>query len=375
MTQKQGWMIVRTLIVTISTIGALWLLMWLFSLTYPFIIGAILAWMLKPLSKWLKERLRFPSPLAALVTLLTGVGGLAGVLTGVTFLSIYGFQQFSERVPEWVEQSAKNIQSFFNETIWPFWQDVIGLLDALTPEQQATLQEGIIQLGTQLGSVLAQIGQGIADGLTQVALAFPSFLIGFLFTLLGMYFISKDWDTLAEGMTRKLPPALIERMEAFILALRVRVLGFLRAQIILMSITTIIVFIGFLLLRVEYPFILAIIVGIAEILPYLGTGTILIPWFIYLFITGEITFGLAIAILYLVAVVVRQSIEPKVLSFSMNLNALAVLISLFAGLQIFGFVGLFIGPGLLVVLVILRDIGVAEDMKSIIRDGLRKEEK
>lgn len=108
-----------------------------------------------------------------------------------------------------------------------------------------------------------------------------------------------------------------------------------------MFVTACIVFVGLLIIRVDNAWMLAIVVGIAELLPYLGTGTILIPWFIYLFITGDVSGGFGIAILYIIVVIIRQLLEPKVLSSHMNLNPIAVLISLFAGLRLFGAFGLF----------------------------------
>lgn len=154
-----------------------------------------------------------------------------------------------------------------------------------------------------------------------------------------------------------------------------RLFGFIRAQLILMFVTAVIVFIGLLILGVENSWMLAIVVGIAELLPYLGTGTILIPWFVYLFITGDISGGLGIAILYVIIVIIRQMLEPKILSTNMNLNPVAVLISLFAGLQMFGAFGLFLGPVILVLIVILNDVGFFRSIVQFIRVGFTDTER
>jgi predicted PurR-regulated permease PerM len=59
--------------------------------------------------------------------------------------------------------------------------------------------------------------------------------------------------------------------------------------------------------------------------------------------------------------------EPKVLSSSLGLNPLATLISLFAGLQLFGFMGLFIGPVLLVLFMSLYQANVFEGIWRFIK--------
>src|SRR5690625_7973964 len=67
-------------------------------------------------------------------------------------------------------------------------------------------------------------------------------------------------------------------------------------------------------------------------------------------------------------------LEPKILSSSMNLNALAVLISLFAGLKLFGVVGVFLGPLILVIFVIFIDIGVVRDLADFVKYGFKEDE-
>src|SRR5699024_1769717 len=119
--------------------------------------------------------------------------------------------------------------------------------------------------------------------------------------------------------------------------------------------------------RTDHALTIAMIVGIAEILPYFGSGTILIPWFLYLFFTGDISMGIGLAVVYGVTVAVRQMLEPKILSSSMNLNALAVLISLCARLDLFGvFAGLH-RPFILLIFLILIEAGFVRYLGDCVR--------
>ncbi|WP_246476552.1 hypothetical protein [Salicibibacter cibi] len=85
MTKKQAWIIGRAVIMTGSIILLFWLAAYLFTLTYPFIIAAIIAWMLSPLLKYLKIKLNFPSSLASFVSLLVGISLLGGSSPGLRF--------------------------------------------------------------------------------------------------------------------------------------------------------------------------------------------------------------------------------------------------------------------------------------------------
>ncbi|PYZ92342.1 sporulation integral membrane protein YtvI [Salipaludibacillus keqinensis] len=373
MNKNHAWFFARLLIVSIVVLSLLWLIGWLFTISYPFWFAALLVWMFYPLIRFLKKKVHLPNALAVLVALLLGLSTLIGAITGLVFLIIFGVRRISDFVPQWIQTTSIQMQTFFNESIFPIWQKVTGAMDSLTPEQQATLQDGITTLGNRLAETLAGLGQGIVDGLTQVLIIVPTFLIVFLFVFIAFYFIGKDWERLFRGIYLATPAPVMKKAKAFKTMFQFRVIGFIQAQLILMMIASVVVLIGLAILQVEYALTIAMIVGIAEILPYLGSGTILIPWFLYMFFTGNISMGIGLAIVYAVTVGIRQSIEPKILSSSMNLNALAVLISLFVGFQIFGVVGVFLGPLILVVLVIFKDIGVAHDLLTFIRDGFKED--
>lgn len=370
MKQTTGWMILRFIIVIIATFALAWALGKIFSYTYPFWIAAFFAWMLMPLTKWLHYKLRLPNGIAALVGLLLTLSIIGGIITGLIFLSIELFNVIAEKGPAWMESTFLQMQNFYNENILPFWERATGAASGIGG--QSSVDQGIAQLGSQLGSGLGSVAQTTADALTQLILGIPTLLIVLLFIVLAIYFIGKDWNRYAGKMKLALPPFVIERLKAFYQAMWARVFGYIRAQLILMLVTGVIVLIGLLIMRVEGAYWLAAVVGVAEFLPYLGTGTILIPWGVYLLITGNFGLGLGLLILYTITMIVRQIIEPKVLSSSMNLNPLAVLISLFAGLQMFGAVGLLAGPAILVLFIILWDIGVAKDISRFIRYGFDK---
>lgn len=373
MTKEHAWIMLRLLFVLVFIIAVSYLLLWLFRIAYPFWIAAILVWMFYPLIRLLRQKIRLPNTLAVIITLLLTIGAMVGTLTGVVFLIIFGVRRLSEFIPEWIETTFAEMQVFFNENIFPIWQQFTGAMDSLTPEQQDAVGGGITTIGSRLADSFAEGGQGLTEALTSILILVPTSIVVILFVLIAFYFIGKDWERIFNYIYKHTPATIMKKSKAFKTMFQYRVFGFLRAQVLLMLIASLIVLIGLAVLRVENAVTIAMIVGVAEILPYLGSGTILIPWMLYMFFTGNAGMGIGLAIVYAVTVLIRQAIEPKVLSTSMNLNALAVLISLFVGFQLFGVVGVFAGPFLLVILVILKDIGVASDLTHFIRYGFKEE--
>jgi sporulation integral membrane protein YtvI len=373
LTKHHAWVILRLLFVILFISVIVFLITWIFSISYPFWIAALLVWMFYPMIRWLRKRIRLPNTIAVIIALLIGLSALGGALTGLVFLIIFGVRSISEFVPQWIESTSRDLQRFFNESIFPLWQQLTGAVDSLTPEQQNALNNGIATLGTRIAESFTEGGQGLTNTLTQIVIFVPASIVVLVFVFIGFYFIGKDWERIFNYIYAHTPDPAVEKAKAFKKMFQYRVFGFLRAQVVLMFIASFIVFAGLLILRVENALTIAIIIGVAEILPYLGSGTILIPWTLYMFFTGNLSMGIGLAVVYGVTVLVRQAIEPKVLSTSMNLNALAVLISLFAGFQLFGVVGVFIGPFVLVIIVIMKDIGVVDDLLSFIQHGFKEE--
>lgn len=95
------------------------------------------------------------------------------------------------------------------------------------------------------------------------------------------------------------------------------------------------------------------IISIVDALPILGTGTILIPWAIYSFLTGNVRMGLSLFILYCIVLIVRQLIEPKIVSEQIGIHPLLTLIAMYTGLNLLGFFGLIIGA---ITLLLLKNI-------------------
>lgn len=109
--------------------------------------------------------------------------------------------------------------------------------------------------------------------------------------------------------------------------------------------------IGFSLLRVQNAMLLGLLVAIFDILPILGTGGVLIPWALISAVLGDKAFALGVFTLYIIIIVVRNIIEPRIVGKQIGLHPLVTLVCMFVGLKFFGVIGLFGFPIALSVLV------------------------
>ena len=137
----------------------------------------------------------------------------------------------------------------------------------------------------------------------------------------------------------------------------------------LVEIAIVLVIIGLLLLRVPYAVTIGLLIGLVDLLPYLGTGAVFVPWILYAVVDGSYAFAFGLAVLFGIIVIARQLAEPKIYSSSIGLNPLATLIAIFVGLKLFGIVGLIVGPALLVIAFSLHRADVFRDLRRYVKHG------
>jgi sporulation integral membrane protein YtvI len=353
---------VRLFLVSLGIVLGGFVLYYVSTLTYPFIIALIIAFFMNPLVNTFQKGLRMPRSISVILSILIVLGLVAGFVTLLVVEIISGTEYLAKTVPRHFEDLVVFIENFIAGKILPVYQDIHFFFDSLGANQQETILTNIQNIGTK-------ITQTVGTFITSLLQSFPV-LIGWLpdtatviiFSLLATFFISKDWYRLEAGLQRFLPLKARKSGQTVFADLRKALFGFLQAQLTLISITTIIVLIGLLVLRVEYAITIAVIIGLVDILPYLGTGLIFIPWIIYAFFSGDTSFAIGLSVLYSVVVVQRQVMEPKILSSSIGLDPLATLISLFVGFKLFGLLGLIAGPVILVLVKTLHSAHVFEDL-------------
>lgn len=162
--------------------------------------------------------------------------------------------------------------------------------------------------------------------------------------------MSSDRDTLLGYFRKKLPDRWIKKMRSIKNDMLSTLLGYLKTTMILMSITFFELFVGLSIIRVGYTLLLAVIIAVIDALPIVGTGSILVPWSLFCYISGNYRLGTSILILYLITLIVRQLIEPKILSRQIGVHPLLALASMYIGLKLAGFAGLILGPPIFILI-------------------------
>lgn len=358
---------IRFLIVIAIVVGGIISLFYLSKVTYPFIIGFIIAFLMNPLVNFFQIKAKMPRALAVLVSLVLIFAVFAGLITLLIAEIVSGADYLSRVVPNHLDTLIDYIEHFFAAQIIPLYNQLTSMFNSLDTGQQNTILENIENVGRTIGTTLGNFIQNFFEKIPNILSWFPSAATVVIFSLLATFFISKDWKRLSSYAAKLLPSKAKSSSISVFADLKKALFGFVKAQLTLISITTVIILIGLLILRVDYAITIALVTGLVDIIPYLGTGLIFVPWIIYEAIIGEMSLAIGLGVLYIIVLVQRQVMEPKVLSSNIGLDPLATLVALFVGFKLIGFLGLIAGPVTLVLITTLHRAKVFYDIWSFIK--------
>ncbi|MBG9455278.1 hypothetical protein ABE61_13495 [Lysinibacillus sphaericus] len=129
--------------------------------------------------------------------------------------------------------------------------------------------------------------------------------------------------------------------------------GFMKAQFFVGICILAISFGTFYFLKTPFPLVLSLLLVILDFVPFLDSFILLLPWALYKAFTGDYIFAVMLVVLTIALFLVRRMIEPRVIGNKVGLSSLITFIAMFIGFEMFGFVGILIGPLLFVVVLSL----------------------
>lgn len=319
----------------------------------PFILAFAISTLIEPLIRFLMKKVRLPRKFASAVTILFVLSTFGFIISLIISKLITELTSISRVFPRYVSEFYDNINGLLAKG-----NIVFSALPAeITANIQAVIQDLLKSLSNSIGT--------FAKALVSTAVSLPEALIFTLVTILSTYFFASDRDRIYEYFKSHLPDSWTNRLLSIKDDLFSALFGYLRAQLILMTLTFTELFIGFSIMGVKYALVLAVTISIIDALPILGTGGVLIPWSIYQLLLGDFRLGISLFILYAIVLVVRQMTEPKVLSQQIGLHPLVTLTAMYTGLKIFGVLGLILGP---ITVLVLKNI-----LSGVFKSGMIKE--
>ncbi|RJX37860.1 sporulation integral membrane protein YtvI [Paenibacillus pinisoli] len=318
----------------------------MFTVGAPFLLALVVAIFLEPLNGFFMKRLKVNRLVAAIIssTLFTVI--LIGLIVLLGIKIIAELIAFLEKVPHYFENASEYVDQLL--------VDARGLYQNLPPDAVATLENYLMKLTDTITSMVGKLSSTVVA----FASTLPGMFIFFIVFLVAVYMFSFSLNTMKATVLSFFDESSRSQVDQVLNNLKKSIFGFLRSQIILSGLTYIISLAGLLILDVKYPMAIALLIIVVDILPILGTGSVLVPWASYLLLTGDLYTGIGLIVLFLFITVFRRIIEPKILGDSVGIGALSALISLYVGFKLVGVIGVFIGPLVVIIYMAARQAGL-----------------
>ena len=259
-----------------------------------------------------------------------------------------------------ISESSNLLQNFniYMEKANEIIQNLLASIDLSKikiPQEIMNIAQNSFQefLGT-VSTWAKELLTSVLNGITSI----PTVVIYIVITLLSLYFICTDKIYMVDQLEHHFPRKWVKKLAMHIKEITKVLGGYLKAEAILVLVSFFISVVGLYLLKfarfnLPFPLLAALIIGFVDALPIFGSGTVMIPWAILCAIDGDIKLGIAILVLWIIMSIVRQFMEPRLVSKQIGIHPIFTLIAMYTGFKLIGVIGMLIGP---IVLIVLKNI-------------------
>ena len=199
-------------------------------------------------------------------------------------------------------------------------------------------------------STVSTISSKLPMAAAAVASKLPGIMFFTVILVMSSYYISADLGKINKRLVSFIPDKAKSFFYSIYGNMKYTGLSYMRAYLFIMLITFAELLTGFLIIGIRYAAIAAMIIAFADMLPVIGVGMIMIPWALVLILQGKSYQGIGILLILVVIEVLRQVLQPKIVSETTGLSPLLTLICMYAGFRVAGFAGLIFLP--MIVLII-----------------------
>jgi sporulation integral membrane protein YtvI len=287
--------------------------------------------------------------IAAAIAILIFMMIILGVIIGfgaVITVQIIGLQSAINNNADLIRDQITQGINYFQERV-----------NALPPETEAQIQTYINNITKSASGFATSMLGAFAGGFGRMLTSFSTFIANFSIAIILAYFLSIEipfWREVAHDKTPKTFKNAFSFLRDNVL---VGIMGYVKAQLKLISFTFIIIFVSLLILGVNNALSISLLAAIFDVLPLLGVSAVFLPWIAYCFIAGNTFLGISLSVVLAIVLLFRQIMEPKIMGDSLGVSAFTVLSAMIISLSLFGVAGLILSPVLIILLKALYEQG------------------
>lgn len=325
----------------------------------PFILGWLIALIASPVVHFFEEKLKVKRKA------MTAVVIVAVLAVVVLLVYLLGAKLIKEGI-----NFVNELPNIWNSILAEFNKvgaNLQGVYNRMPADMQATIDDILVELGNYADGVMSRIELPSFEAVGNVAKQIPDIFLGVVICLLSAYFFVADKGYMAAVAEKYLPASVRYHFNLIRRSFRNAVGGYFRAQFKIECWVYILLVIGLMILGVDYAFLVAFGIAILDFLPVFGTGTVMIPWALIELLSNNYRMMFGLLAIWLIAQLVRQVIQPKIVGDSMGMDAIPTLFLLYIGYRAAGVMGMILAVPIGIIVVNLYEEGAFDTTRQSLR--------
>ncbi len=333
----------------------------------PFICGWVIACIASPMVRFCEERLKIKRK--------TGSVAVIVLTIGLVVLAIYLIGA------KLVREGTGLIQDLPD-----MWEGLVADIAVATDKFSAVFERfpidvqntmlGIKEGASEgIGSLIEKISSPTIEAVGNFAKKLPTVIIAVVMCLLSSYFFVADKRQVSEWVRSAAPKGLVSRYDMIRHSIVRAVGGYFKAQFKIELWIYLLLVIGLSLLKVRHVLLIGAGIALLDILPFFGTGTVMVPWAIIKVLSGDYTMAIALVIIWGVGQLVRQIIQPKIVGDSIGVPPIPTLFLLYIGFKVGGVIGMIVAVPVGLIIHTMYEEGVFDTTRNsilILINGLNR---
>lgn len=329
----------------------------------PFVVGYLLAKMANPLVAFISDKCKIRRKAVSAFVIIMVLGVLALIIYSIG--SFLGKQAagFIEDMPDMLDAAqgelAKAAGHFTN------------LYEKLPGDLKASLLSIETSLDGYISEVMTKISTPTVNAIGNAAKHIPNILIGIIMCFLSAYFFIADKDYTGNFVRKYVPDFILIKWELVWKSLVQSVGGYFKAQLKIEVWMYLLLYLGLFFADVKYAALVALGIAILDFFPVLGTGTVLMPWAVIEFLSGDYVRAIIFMALWGGGQLLRQIIQPKIMGDSMGMPPIPTLFLLYIGWRLNGVWGMIFALPIAIIILNLNEAGIFDQAKTSVRYLIR----
>ena len=328
----------------------------------PFLVAFVISLMLEPIIKFIMKKTKLTRRTSSIIVFIIAIVIICGILVwGVTTL-------ISE-----ASSLLTNLNTYI-DTGYDMFQTLVSSIDLSKINVPEEVMNIVQNSGMEFLEAATEWAKNVLTNVINFITSMPTLGVYTGISLIALYFICVDKIYMIDQLEHHLPETWVKRIGVHLRTLVKSLGGYLKAELILVLISFFISLIGlyifyFIGWNIEFPLIIAIGIAFIDALPIFGSGTVMIPWAGILAFSGDMKLAIGIFVLWCIMSIVRQFIEPRIVSGQIGIHPIFTLIAMYTGFRFLGVWGLLLGP---IVLIILKNIYGTVIDKGVVKSILER---